>query len=237
MHSPCITLEGSRACFKRINQTMTAENTSMSAQVGDIDPESVPDSVANRYALPEFEARQSYPYGVLPVGIHDCDEQGLRECLVERFPESTTRPRIFESFLRFRRQLTDYGMSGAQWVDGSFVEGNPDPRDIDVVSICDYDLYNQIAGEVGEAITQLFDDTYISKANFDTDAFLVLSCAPDHPFYEQFVSDSNYWRNWFGRTRDIENPPGKDLPGHPKGIVRLMLGDLPLPSATEESRP
>jgi hypothetical protein len=46
-----------------------------------------------------------------------------------------------------------------------------------------------------------------------------------HPFHPVFEQARQYWRNWFGKTREIPNPPGPHLPGRPKGFVQMALGD------------
>jgi hypothetical protein len=64
-----------------------------------------------------------------------------------------------------------------------------------------------------------------AKATHHTHTFFVPSCAAGHPYHAAFDAQRRYWRNWFGKTRDIPRPGGPSIPGRPKGFVRMALGD------------
>ena len=181
----------------------------------------------NNAQIPEFEAKVNYPYSVLPHGVYECDDQALRDRFVRRFPESLTRLDICDGFLRLRAEITLLGLAATQWVDGSFVESKPDPDDVDVVSFCDYDDLNRLVVSLGQAFVQLLGGQESTKATYRTHTFLVPSCPPGHPYHRVFEASRRYWRNWLGKTREIPDPPGPDLPGHPKGFLRMALGTNP----------
>lgn len=94
-----------------------------------------------RKGFPDFEARPGYPRRVLPEGVHPCDETTLKERFVADFPKSTTRKGICEGFMQFRKDSAAHGFCALQWVDGSFVEEEQDPHDVDVVMFVDYDRF------------------------------------------------------------------------------------------------
>jgi hypothetical protein len=43
------------------------------------------------------------------------------------------------------------------------------------------------------------------------------------PSFGAILMCSN-WRTWFGKTHDIPNPPGPNLPGRAKGFLQMVLG-------------
>lgn len=174
--------------------------------------------------IPEFESKISYPFPVLPDGVYECDETMFQERFVGRFPASTTRQEICAGFLRLRAEVANNGLSATQWVDGSFVEGKPDPVDVDVVSFCDYDSLNQLVADTAQAAVQLLNGRESTKVNYHTHTFLVPSCPPGHAYHSVFEMWRRYWRNWLGRTREIPNPPGPNLPGYRKGFLEMTLG-------------
>ena len=114
---------------------------------------------------------------------------------------------------------------GTQWVNGSFVEGKPDPGDVDVVSFCDYDFLNSLGYERQRLVVQLLNGREATKSRYQTHTFLIPSCPPGHPYRLVFEQARVYWRTWFGKTRDIPNPPGPDLPGRVKGFLQMTLGE------------
>ncbi len=175
--------------------------------------------------IPEFVPRDRYPYQVLPDGVHPCDETELREVFVGGFEGSKSRGTICEGFARLRAEVSNLGVSAMQWVDGSFVEANPEPRDVDVVSFCDYDALNGLVAPAQQTIVQLLNGREATKLRFYTHTFLVPSCPPGHPYHAAFETQRAYWRKWFGQTREIPNPPGLDLPGYPKGFLQMSLGN------------
>lgn len=50
--------------------------------------------------------------GLLPDGVHDCDEGEFRAFLVDAFSESSTRGVIAAGFSRLRADATDRGIAG-----------------------------------------------------------------------------------------------------------------------------
>jgi hypothetical protein len=174
--------------------------------------------------IPDFVPRDQYPYRVLPDGVYPCDEAELRQVFVVGFEDSKSRGIICEGFLNLRDEVMKLGVSATQWVDGSFVETKLEPGDVDVVSFSDYDALNGLVASAQQAIVQLVNGGEVTRAAFRAHTFLVPSCLPGHPYHLVFEEYRSYWRNWFGKTREIPNPPGPDLPGHPKGFLQMTLG-------------
>jgi hypothetical protein len=187
--------------------------------------------------IPGFVPQANYPYQVLPDGVYPCDELDLREVFVGGFEASRTREVICGGFLKLRAEITKLGISATQWVDGSFVESKLDPGDVDVVSFCDYDALNGLVVPAQQAIVQLANGGEATKASFQTHTFLVPSCSPSHAYHPVFEAYRSYWRTWFGKTREIPNPPGPDLPGHLKGFLQMTLGGAAPTIETGRSAP
>ena len=174
--------------------------------------------------IPDLLTQVDYPYSLLPEGVHACDEDALRLQFVDHFPQSTTRRTIYEGFRLLRQEASGRGIVATQWVDGSFVEGKPDPGDVDVASFCDYDFLNGLDSENQHFVVQSLDGREATKARYQTHTFLVPSCLPGHPYRLVFEQARAYWRTWFGKTRDIPNPPGPNLSGRAKGFLQMTLG-------------
>ncbi len=175
--------------------------------------------------IPAFETREDYPHGVLPDGVHPCDEAALRVVLGSGFEGSRTRGQICEGFINYRDRVGEYGISATQWIDGSFVERKTDPADVDVVSFCDYDALNDLVASIHEVFLQLIAGGEATKPVFGTHSFCVPSCPVGHPYRETFEESRLYWRRWFGKTREIARPQRPPLPGQPKGFLQMVIGD------------
>lgn len=175
--------------------------------------------------IPSFISYENYPYQVLPDGVYSCDEVELREVFVEGFSGSERRKTIYEGFLKLQAEIRKLGLSATQWVDGSFVESKLDPGDVDVISFCDHDTVNGLVGPAQAALVQLTNGREATKRAFQTHTFLVISCPPDHPYHPIFEASRSGWRKWFGKTREVPNPPGPNLPGYIKGFLEMTIGD------------
>jgi hypothetical protein len=160
-------------------------------------------------ALPPFDAN-----GNLPPGIFEADETQLSDRYVTQLPQSSTRRRICEGFFELRRLAEATGIIATQWVDGSFVTDKPDPRDVDVVTFCDYDDLNRMSAAAQRFALENLGGGASTKGRFGTHTFLVPYAPPGHFFHAAFEEARLYWKEWFGRSRG----------GHPKGIVRMTLG-------------
>lgn len=88
--------------------------------------------------IPEFQEN-----GYLPHKCYEVTLEEIKEKLVDNFPNSQTRQSRFECFMRFYRELLENVKSCIRiLIDGSFVENNPNPNDIDLVIVIDSTKYN-----------------------------------------------------------------------------------------------
>lgn len=119
---------------------------------------------------------------------------------VERFGTSRERCEILWGLLEYRANLMACGLTGFQWLSGSFVEnvefirGRP-PKDIDVISVINrpksIESENQwedfLDGENGVLIT----DAQAMKKAFHCDAYVI-------DMNEPVIDIVNLTRYWFG---------------------------------------
>lgn len=189
--------------------------------------------------LPPLEQPSGYPHRVLPDGVYACDEAAFRARFVDEFPTSTSRRDICNGFFALRGAAAAQVSAALQWVDGSFVEGEENPHDVDIVSFVDADVLNELAPAAQHIVRWLLGSGDGTKQSYLTHTFLVAAYAPNHPLHQRYERARRLWRNWWGTTRDLPNPPGPDTPGVHKGFVSMTLGDptrVPVVS-TERSAP
>ena len=66
------------------------------------------------------------------------------EFFVESFEKDSARYEIFEHYKRYTEEFqakvtTDF----KQWIDGSFVTNNKNPKDIDLINLVDYEIVEE----------------------------------------------------------------------------------------------
>jgi hypothetical protein len=177
----------------------------------------------------EFDHR-----GLLPDGIHPCDEGLFCDALVDPFPGDPTRAAIKDGFFKLREKAVGHGISATQWVDGSFVEKRAAPKDVDVVTFADGELVNGLPDEAKSFISDILAGRERAKPVYRTHSFFVAAVADTHPAYRAFHLNCLRIRKWFGHTRALPNPIGGEIPGLSKGILTMGLGDPDLrPSVPE----
>ena len=131
--------------------------------------------------------------------------------------EYQRRTEIFEnysSFLQaFKQEVTE---DFIQWIDGSFVTKKSIPRDIDFVTLIDYQTY--------EKYQTVIENKYRRQPARDTfglvDAYVVKMYPVGH--LQRWVSEYDllYWRRWFSETR--MNRAKKKFT---KGFIEIRFGN------------
>lgn len=70
------------------------------------------------------------------------DFETMERYFVTQIPNSTTRKRLFENLQNYIQQLQKEVFPWFEmWVDGSFMTLKENPKDIDVVTLLDYKVY------------------------------------------------------------------------------------------------
>ena len=123
--------------------------------------------------------------------------------LCNRFATSSTRKSILEGFLNFRAELFRVGLSGFQWIDGSFLEDTEtqegrDPGDIDVVTFTDSPMeLPALCTHIASSNPFLLVRSHV-KATYSVDHFLMpLGSKP-----ALIVDNTRYWYGLFSHRRD-----------------------------------
>ncbi|UPG94013.1 DUF6932 family protein [Luteibacter aegosomatissinici] len=163
--------------------------------------------------LPPTSGSRVLPAELSPHATHIVD-------FIERFGGTLHRRQLLRGFLRYRRELWEFGLrDGFQWIDGSFVEdseatrGQP-PADLDVVTFAPLLASRPCREQLFDALsekTSLFSSHGV-RSTFGCDAYFVDTTMPPM----QLISHASYWLGLFGHQRDTNTW---------KGILRIDLGD------------
>ena len=116
------------------------------------------------------------------------------------FATSPARIAILQGYVRFRLACVASGITGSQWIDGSFVENvevseSRDPRDVDVVT-----LMKLTPGFNEQQILSAFPEFAnhrLSIQNYKVDHYpFIINLTP-----ELTIQQSKYWNLLFGHNR------------------------------------
>lgn len=148
-----------------------------------------------------------------PPDIIDMTLEEFKNIFLHAFDTSTNRYEIFASYEKFLTDLQNIiTVSFTQWIDGSFISNRANPKDIDLITIVNFEIYEQN--------NRIFDTRFTSanaRATYPyVDAYIVADYPPDHPKHIFTTSDLAYWRNFFGKTRVNRNRKQ-----FPKGIIQI----------------
>jgi hypothetical protein len=137
----------------------------------------------------------------------------FKELFVDDFGENSTRMPIFEEYTRFlndfrRLIITDF----VQWVNGSFISEKLNPRDIDFVTLIDYQTFR-----LNESVIESQFTLWGVKRNYSNlDAYTIIMFPEGHNEYFMTHSDQLYWQDWFSRTK-----LNRSKRSFPKGFVEI----------------
>jgi hypothetical protein len=149
---------------------------------------------------------------LLSPGFHDYDDIGLKNLCVNRFPNSKRRDTLYCNYIQYISAIREINSQvkcfREVWVDGSYTTEKPEPDDIDLLLVFDYEELNSLPSHMHGQVSCMLDRQYV-KHNYHLDVLLLPENHPDVDYSER----RSYWRGWFGFDRK-ENP---------KGLVRIML--------------
>ena len=81
---------------------------------------------------------------LFPYESIEIDLATLETYFVTAFPKSRTRKRLFENYLRYIYRFQDEVFPFfEQYINGSFVTKKENPKDIDIVTFLDYQVYEK----------------------------------------------------------------------------------------------
>lgn len=137
----------------------------------------------------------------------------ISEHFVRAFPDSETRPILYNHFLRYVADLSQLlNQPLQQWLGGSFISNKLDPNDIDCVNLI---LFND---HLEQAIDALIPYLLIggSRDTYHVDGHLIAIYPPTDERYEAITLPSiTYWQTFLKHDRQ----------NNPRGIVELIDAD------------
>jgi len=157
--------------------------------------------------------------GLLQPGFHTMTLPHLHSVLVAPFAAmSIRRPMIFDGLTKFLSELSQAGVIGYAWVNGSFVTEKIDPEDCDLVLCCD----GPATDAAPIALQNLLQKQFVTersqvKVDYLCDVYLRFDYPPTDPRHQQGLALKAYWRGQFGFDRQ----------DNPKGLATIILPVTP----------
>jgi hypothetical protein len=126
-----------------------------------------------------------------PIGLIECDLATLEKYFVDNFPNSTTRKRLFINYLRylesFKSRVT---RNFTQWINGSFVSQKENPKDIDLVTFFDFEVFEAQEPFLGKYWS-------FNLENEGLDAYLAKVYPESHPNHYLTLEKFDYFTNLY----------------------------------------
>jgi hypothetical protein len=146
----------------------------------------------------------------LPEGIHQVSTAEVKALLVDPFPNSSTRPGLYERWLGVREAIRRIVPVQTEWLNGSYVTKKEDPGDIDLIVFLDpkvdqLDTPDQILllGLTAQEVTKVLHGCH---------SFPVTAYPPGHPAHASYLAAMQTWRAFFGKDRE----------GNAKGFLEIV---------------
>lgn len=139
------------------------------------------------------------PYSPIETTIDE-----IRKNFVDDFKGSTSRERIFESYLGYINDFKQMiGTDFFQFINGSFVTRKRTPKDLDLVTFLDYETFETLETELMP---------FKGFVNYPgIDAYIEKVYPASHPFNIRYQSDYLYWTEFFSKNRE----------GQRKGFLKI----------------
>lgn len=156
----------------------------------------------------EFDLQGNlFPYKILEINL-----QKFEEIFVTNFGNSETRKQIFQNYLLYVEKIkNEISDTFYQWIDGSFVTLELNPKDIDLVTFINFESYENNLSKLADL------QGYKLKKEYDVDCYFVKEYPMEHKDYEIVTKyDSIEWFHLFSKTRVHRN--GKR---YSKGIIQI----------------
>ena len=149
--------------------------------------------------------KQGYLQPYEPIEV---DLATLKFNFVDAFPNSKRRRWLFNNYLRFLYRFQDNVFTFfEQWINGSFTTQEPNPKDIDVVTFLEYQVYEKRGDKVLDKFWKFsLEDQYL-------DSYIVKSYPKDHPNHSIFQSEQALWKDRYGTDRE----------NLPKGFLKIVF--------------
>jgi len=134
-----------------------------------------------------------------PPGAISTDLTNIEMSFVRAFPSSSTRETLWKNYLAFLSELqTVVGTGFFQWIDGSFTTTKLTPRDIDLVTFLNWQVY--------ELHEDKISDWRKTLKNKGLDGYFVKIYPKNHRLHYLYEADRAFWNYQFSyNTRTRKN--------------------------------
>lgn len=145
---------------------------------------------------------------LIPHDIIEIELPTLKTYFVDAFPNLTTRKRLFENYLHYIYRFQDEVFPFfEQWINGSFVTQKENPKDIDLVTFLDYQVYEKR----GDNVLDKFWTFSLEEQGIDS--YIVKEFPKTHLFHKEYQSFQKIWNERYKMGRhDI-----------PKGFLKIKF--------------
>jgi len=137
-------------------------------------------------------------------GFHDIKFEDFENIFVNPFDNPNRRKFLFENFKKLWYKLEKMGADFEIWIDGSFMTEKTEPKDIDMAILHTPEQINRLSSEKKEILKYLFANPQGTKSRCCCDVYFIPNIHP---------AEMNYWKNWFGYSRNKQ----------PRGIAKLFI--------------
>ena len=149
------------------------------------------------------------PYQRIEISISE-----FKDIFVDTYAEESSRHEIFDNLIKYIEELKNELKSNFSiWINGSFVTNKFNPKDIDIVSLIDDDIYN--------SKSEVLQTKFLNKKAIEIykiDAYIIRFLPKDHKEYSISLSDLLYWEHWFSYSK--KNRAKKRFP---KGFIEIKI--------------
>lgn len=126
----------------------------------------------------------------------------VRQLCVDNFPNSETREPVMNGLEYVVYRLTEAGICGDLWVDGSFLTEKIDPNDVDLLLHIEPDFYDIVTREQKQMIHWFTEETL--KDDYFCDSYVMYEYPQGHPLEANNELDRKYWAKQYGWSRGLE---------------------------------
>lgn len=156
----------------------------------------------------EFDERGN----IKPYELIEISPEEFVDIFVDSFSNHSSRAKLYSNYKKYLRDLSALvKYDFYQMIDGSFITKKQNPRDIDLVTVLNFQDYE----ENRDALQKQFSPLN-SRKKYSVDAYIVANYPEFHKNHVFSRSDILYWIGLFGRTR-----MDRSKRQYNKGIIRL----------------
>jgi len=131
---------------------------------------------------------------LFPYESITCNLEILKNTFIDSFPNSETRFSLGKTYEQFSNDIQQLELKEFfQFLNGSFVTQKLNPRDIDVVSFIDFQMY--------EAQEKRFKELKVHYKDLNIDCYFVKKYPEKHKYFIRYRTDMLYWNDLFTKSR------------------------------------